>query len=219
MSTNRRQFLLSGAGLALGALPLSRALASSQQAPMVITVVEIANFNCSRCYAVNKHFDRLQKAAYEARSDLLFTPATWEGQSEWPSRVYYSIRDLHPAIEPLARNTIFEGIHEQGQIFETLSQVQAYFDKEKVFDKAKLVDPGFNWNEVTAYAQSNEPLYSEVRVSKLIELSGAQEVPTFIWIGDSKLIGNVSPLNAPEPLQLVAEVIRKMSVTQARGVK
>lgn len=197
---NRRTFLTGTlAGLAT---TLSGGAALAAREPLVTTIVEVANFNCSRCYAVNSNYDRLARLAYNVKKDLVFAPATWEGQSLWPSRVYYSMRDLYPRTEQAARNTLFHGIHQDGQVFETLSQVAAYFERNQTLDAARNLDPDFDWAQVAARSETNEPLYSEIRATRLIEMAGVQDVPTFIWLVDGKLTQKVSPDQAQDPAKL-----------------
>lgn len=192
---NRRSFLKNTAvASALMATPMI-ALAAKRPRPLVVTLIEIANFYCSRCNALNASYDRIFKAAYDAKIDCLFAPATWEDQSLWPNRVYYSIRDLYPALEPLARNIIFKGIHAEGQLFESHSQVSAYLTQNKFTEEALKVYPDYSAAAVAERADSNEPLYSEIRVSKLIELAGVSEVPTFLFLGDAKVIDLIGPGN------------------------
>jgi len=217
MSKARRKFML-GTGLALatgGLLPQLAGAKSTEDAPLVVTVVEIANFYCSRCYGVNGYFERLTQAAYEGKVDLLFAPVTWEGQSLWPSRAYYAMRDLYPRTESLVRDTLFHGIHAEGQIFETISQVRQYFERKGLLETASDLVPGFKWEAAAERAEGDEPLYSELRAGRLIDLANVEEVPSFLWLGDGRIADMVTPADSTEPGQIATLVTRKLNV----GVK
>lgn len=176
-----------------------------------VTLVELANFTCSRCNAVNAHYPRIQEAALAANVDLVFAPVTWENGTLWPDRVYYAIRDLYPVLEPLVRDSIFYGIHEEGQAFETLSQVIAYLERRELTEQARSSAPDFDLAKVSAKADSNDPLYSEIKAGRLLDTTGAQEVPVFLWIGGGKVLGVVTPEQAPDAPALVSVVIQKLN--------
>lgn len=202
---NRRAFLKSSIALAVAGTSIAGKSFAAK--PKYTTIIEIANFHCSRCRAVNDNFERVQKAALAKKIDLVFAPAAWEGQTPFPNRVYYSLRDLYPAAEPIVRDTLFSGIHDEGQPFETLMQVVTYFDRKGVSDKILELYPSFTWAEAIERAESNEPLYSEIKAGQLIELGGVEEVPTFLWLGDAKISHVISPRDAPEAGRIVSLVV------------
>lgn len=215
---NRRKFLhtlgLSGAGASLLSTPLG-ALAQYSSSPGMraspkdIVILELVNFGCSRCRAVNDQYPRLQQVAREQGYDLRFAPVTWEQQSLWPDRVYYAFRDLYPEAEHLARSAIFDGIHREGMRFENLEQVLAYFDRRQVPQAALSIYQGFNAAELAERANSEDVLLSEVKAARLLEQAGADEVPVFLWIRGGEIIHAVTPAEVNgEPRALVQLVLR-----------
>lgn len=215
---NRRDFLhalgISGAGLGLLSTPLGAAAQYSRSpgmraSPKDIVILELVNFSCSRCRAVNDQYSRLHQTAREHGYDLRFAPVAWEQQSLWPDRVYYAFRDLYPEVEHLARTAIFDGIHREGMRFENLEQVLAYFERRQVPQAALSVYQGFNAAELADRANSDDVILSEVKAARLIEQSGAEEVPVFLWIQGGEIVHAVTPAEANgDPRALVQLVLR-----------
>lgn len=218
---NRRKFLhtlgLSGAGLGLLSAPLGTLAQYSNSpgmraSPNGIVILELVNFGCSRCRAVNDQYSRLQQAARDHGYDLRFAPVAWEQQSLWPNRVYYAFRDLYPEAEHLARNTIFEGMHREGLRFENLEQVLSYFDRRRLHQAALEIYPSFNAVNLAERANSDDVLFSEVKAARLIEQSGSEEVPVFLWIQDAEVVHAVTPAEANgDPRALVQLVLRTIA--------
>ena len=213
---NRRQFLRVGAaGLAL--LPAARVMAQYSTSPGLpasasgIVVVELANFYCNRCRAVNDHFDRLQQAALAAGHGFRFAPVSWEGQSLWPDRTYYATRDLFPAAESLVRNAMFDGLQREGMLFESVTQVLAYLERRQVPEKALKLDPGFSLAAIAERAGSDDTMVSEAKAGRLVNMSGATEVPVFAWVQDGQVIHTISPRDTAEPIGLVQLVYRELT--------
>lgn len=218
---NRRQFLSAGAaGLAM--LPAARVMAQYSTSPGMpasasgIVVVELANLYCNRCRTVNDHFDRLQQTARAVGHDLRFAPVIWEGQSQWPDRTYYATRDLYPATESLIRNAMFDGLQREGMLFESISQVLAYLERRQVPEKAVKLDPKFSLAAVAERANSDDALIAEAKAGRLVNMSGAEEVPVFVWVKDGQVIKTVSPREAAEPIGLVQLVYRELTKNVAQ---
>lgn len=211
---NRRNFLLAGAaGLTL---PFGNALAQYSRSPGLpasptgVVVVELANFYCNRCRAANDHYDRLVQTAQSMGVDMRFAPVSWEGQSLWPDRTYYATRDLFPAAEGLIRNAMFDGLQREGMIFETLSQVIAYLERRQVTEKALKLDAKFSLASIAERAISDDTMVAEAKAGRLINLTGAEEVPVFIWVKDGEILKAKSPRDANDALSLVQLVYREM---------
>jgi len=213
---NRRNFLRAGAASLL-ALPAARVLAQYNTSPGLpaspsgLVVVELANFYCNRCRAVNDHFDRLQQAARAAGNDFRFAPVAWEGQSFWPDRTYYATRDLFPAAEGLIRNAMFDGIQREGMLFESVSQVIAYLERRQVPEKAMKLDPKFSLAAIAERAVTDDAMLAEAKAGRLVNLSGAEEVPVFVWVQDGQVLKTISPRDAAEPVGLAQLVFRELT--------
>lgn len=218
--TSRRNFIrFTGA-----ALMLATGGVLAQEAPILgaaspgltnsssgIVVVELANLFCDRCRQVNDHYPRLKKIAEASGIELRFAPLTWEGQSMWPSRVFYAVRDLYPAAEQLVRDALFDAIQREGMAFENLPQVLAYFERKQLPQRALEFDRKFNLATVADRALNDDILYSEMKAGRLIELSMASEVPVFVWLKDGEVVKALSPRDAKEPLALVHLVQQALS--------
>lgn len=224
---NRRNFLrtsLTGAaGVAsLGLLPAASALAQYSTSPGLpaspsgIVVVELANFYCNRCRTANDHFDRLLQAARGAGYDFRFAPVMWQGQSMWPDRAYYATRDLFPTTEGLVRNAMFDGLQREGMIFESISQVVAYLERRQVPEAALKLDPKFSLAAIAERAGIDETMVSEAKAGRLVNMSGAQQVPVFVWVQDGQVIKTMSSRDAADPFALVQLVYQELMKTASK---
>lgn len=205
----RRDFLLACGGTALvssGVQAQDTADPVTRRTLGETVVVELANFHCNRCRAVNDHFPRLRRAAEAVGLDLRFAPVAWQGQSLWPDRVYYAIRDLFPQAEGAIRDALFDGIQREGMAFEDLPQTLAYLERRQVAQRALALAPQFNLAQVADRAATDDVLLSEMKAGRLADLSGATEVPVFLWLTDGETKRVLSPRDAKEPAALVAAV-------------
>ncbi len=214
----RRDFMRAGvaAGLlmpTLGAWAQARYNYSPglNASPSGVVVVELANFYCNRCRTANDHFERLQQTARAVGHDFRFAPVSWEGQSLWPDRVYYATRDLFPAAEALVRNAMFDGLQREGMIFESVTQIIAYLERRQVLEAALALDPNFNLAAIAERAATDVTMLAEAKAGRLVNLSGAQEVPVFVWVRDGEVIKTLSPSNAPDAIGLVQMVYRELA--------
>ncbi|MFY2597453.1 hypothetical protein ACOTHJ_15185 [Achromobacter xylosoxidans] len=218
---NRRLFLtrtgqLSAAlGFGLPALAgaQTRYGSSPGQAPSPTNVVllELINFHCSRCRTVNDHVDRIRVAAGEAGIDFRVAPVAWERQSLWPVRVYYATRDVFPEVEGLVRNAIFEGIQREGMAFENLEQTLAYLERRAIPQRGQALYRNFSLVPIAERAVTEAVLLSDAKAGRLLDMSGAQEVPVFLWIKGGDIVHMVSPQDANDPGSLVRVVVQTLS--------
>lgn len=220
---NRRSLLRLGAACML-MLPAAGAFAQYNTSPGLpaspsgVVVVMLANFFCPRCRSVNDQYDRLLQAARDGGSDLRFAPVSWKGQTQWPDRVYYATRALYPATESLVRNAMFDGLQREGMIFESVAQVMAYLERRQVQEAAIKIDPNFNLATIAEKAGEDETLLSEAKAGRLVNMSGAEEVPVFAWVQDGNVIKTLSPQDVGDPVGLAQRVYRELT-TNATAAK
>lgn len=213
---NRRQFLSAGAaGLLM--LPAARAFSAEYNtspglpaSPSGVVVVMLANLFCPRCRAVNDQFDRLKQAARDGGNDLRFAPVSWKGQTLWPDRAYYATRDLYPAAEGLIRNAMFDGLQREGMIFEDITQIMAYLQRRQTADDAVKLDPNFNLAAIADRAITDEVMLSEAKAGRLVGMSGAEEVPVFVWVKDGQVVKALSPRDDADPVGLAQRVYSEL---------
>lgn len=212
---NRRDFL--GASIAGLMLPAASAFAQYNRSPGLsaspsgTVIVMLANFYCNRCRQSNDHFERLQFAAREAGHDMRFAPVVWEGQSVWPDRAYYATRDLFPLAEGLVRGAMFDGLQREGMIFESIPQVIAYLERRQVTEKALKLEPNFSLAAIAERAITDDVMVSEAKAGRLVNLSGAEEVPVYTWIKDGQIVKTRSPRDANDVIGLVQLVYRDLT--------
>lgn len=187
-----------------------------QASPTGTVVLELANFHCGRCRAMNEHFDRFRAAARDNGLDFRFAPVGWQGQSMWPDRVYYATRDLYPAAEGIVRNAMFEGIQREGMQFEELTQVVAYLERRQAQEEGAKLDPNFNLASIAERAMDETTLLAEAKAYRLIQMSGADAVPAFLWIRDGEVIHSITTKVASDAGALSQAVMRALTNGELR---
>ena len=208
---NRRNFIKSIAASAVGAGLLRGNLASAQDAN-TLTVVQLVNFMCSNSRQVNVQHERMAAAAKFAEVGFRFAPVTWDDQSPWPARIYYTIRNLYPEAEPIIRNAMFDGMQTRGMAFETMSQVMAYLVNSQLDVEATKLSPQFNLATIASASTSEEIEVSMLRAARLLILSEAQFVPAFIWLKEGEIVKTIAGESAQNPPALVSLFVK--TVTQ-----
>lgn len=211
---NRRSFLMTGAaGLMLPAMSAFAQYSTSPGLPASrsgVVVVMLANFYCNRCRQANDHVERLRDAAQGAGHDLRFAPVTWEGQSVWPDRAYYAARDLFPSTEGLIRSALFDGLQREGMLFDSITQIIAYLERRQVAERALKKDPNFNLAAIAERAIQDDTMVAEAKAGRLVNLSGAEEVPVFVWVQDGQVIKTRSLRETNDVIGLVQLVFRDL---------
>ena len=209
---SRRRFLAAlGLGLASCRLYADMPIPGLRASPSGAVVVEIINFWCPRCRRVNEYYDQLHAVSVAAGSPLRIAPVTWEGQATWPNRVYYAVRDLYPEVEGLLRNMLFDGCQQEGMLFENLAQVMSYLELRQIPRLAQQRHISLDLLAIADRATSAEPAISEFKANRLLNLSGADAVPAFVWVREGEVSETISPADAPEPGALARLVIRKLA--------
>lgn len=202
---SRRHFM----GAALAAVSGMLWPVTGRAAPGPV-IVELVNFQCSRCREVNDHWERLD-AAVRAQDGLLrFAPVAWDNQSLWPDRIYYATRDLFPAAEWVVRNALFDGMQREGQRFDELEQVLAYFERRQLVQQLSAKQVRFDLLALADYAASDTVLLAEAKAARLLSLTGASAVPVFAWVAEGEVTHVISPADASEPVALVHRVLQKI---------
>ena len=203
---NRRGVLMAAASLTGAGLlgPQMAMAAPNSGGPTVI--VELITFLCPRSRSVNEHIQRLTLEAESVGTILRCAPVAWIGQSLWPDRFYYAMRDLYPHTEHIVREVLFDGLQRDGLKFEELTQVMAYMERRQVFKVVADKIPDFNLVTLADKAGSDDPLFAEYKATRLIDASGATEMPVFMWIVDGEIKKKISPQDAKEPMALVSLV-------------
>lgn len=218
---NRRDFIaragqlgaIAGIGLPGLALAQSRYGASPGQTPSPSNVVllELINFHCTRCRAVNDSVERLHTAAAEVGIDFRVAPVAWDRQSLWPVRVYYATRDIFPNAEGMIRTALFDGIQREGLAFENLEQTVAYLERRLIPKRGQALYSNFSLVPIAERAVTESVLLSDAKAGRLLELSGAQEVPVFLWIKGGDIAHMISPQDASDPGSLVRLVLQTLA--------
>jgi hypothetical protein len=179
-----------------------------------VALVELVNLHCPRCRAVNLQANDIDQAARAAGITYRVAPLAYTSQSPWPDRVYYAARDLYPGSEAYVRDALFAGIQDDGETFEDLPQVLTYLQSEGIVDKIKQKFPDFRLSEVETYANTEATLLPEVKAARLVSLSGATQVPVFIWVRDGQVLDVVKPKGADDSAQDVLQpVLQKLRAT------
>ncbi|WP_087865304.1 hypothetical protein [Comamonas thiooxydans] len=195
---DRRKLLALTASVGLASMT-TRALAAPAystspglpSSPTGMVLLELVNFGCSRCKAVNEHYTRIHRVARDLGVDFRCAPIAWVGQSIWTDRVYYAGRDLYPLAESLFRDAMFTALHSDGMRFENADQVQAYLGRRKVSEAIKEHYPAFSLEALIERAKSDDVMISEGKAIRLLEQSAATEMPVFLWIAGGEIVHTV----------------------------
>lgn len=215
MKPTRRNFLFGVAGAALQspawASELYGRLPGQLPSPTGVVALELINFHCPRCRAVNLSVPRFHTLASSVGIDFRVAPITWEGQSPWPARMFYSTRDLFPKAEVFVRDVIFEGIHRDGLTFENLQQTVAYFEKRDILKKGLSVHENFSLAAIAERTADETLLIAEIKAARLLEKSGARDVPVVLWIKDGDIQKSLSPAPGSDAASFVQRVVHELS--------
>lgn len=219
---DRRRLLTLAAGLGIASIGGHAAAAPAYSnspglpsSPSGLVVLELANFGCSRCNAVNAHYPRMHRVARDLGVDLRFAPIAWVGQSIWPDRVYYAGRDLYPLAEGHFRDAFFMALHTDGMRFENVDQAQAYLARKQVTEAIKGLYPDFSLEAVIERAKTDDVMISEGKAIRLLEQSAATEMPAFLWITGGEVVHTIlaEQVNG-DPRALVNLVISTLNKQQ-----
>lgn len=215
---NRRQLIAAGASV-VGLTAASTTFGQSAPAAAQAALIKLVNFHCPRCRQVNVHTDRIARAAANAGMSFRYAPVAWEGQSLWPDRVYYTVRDQFPGAEGLVRDMFFEGIQQEGLRFEDLPQVLSFLERRQLAKRALAAEPTFSLVQIADQAASDLSLFSEIKAARLLDMVAAEEVPVFVWVVDGDIRSILAPAAAAEtPTALVQRVLGRIAeINQGKG--
>lgn len=145
--------------------------ASADQRP---ALVEIANFDCPYCYAINKHHPRIKRAAERAGMRFVYAPvpSSSDYENAWRERAYYAARHL-PGMEKAVRDALLQ-TQEAPRPVRSLDEVTAWLD---------LMIPQVRWrdfaNDHVAATNTTGVIERSVRLALA---AGADSFPSFLIV-------------------------------------
>lgn len=146
-------------------------------------IVEIANFSCPHCAAMERHYEEIERAAEATGGSLSFAPISWGDQSDWRDRFYYSAAINNKADAELIRRSIYRAAAQSGQPLENIYQVKEWL----LQDVGNLI----NIDEIQEGAYDEDVEAALEKTKRLIAISGIQSVPSYIIIRDGAVIKSI----------------------------
>lgn len=195
--------------LALPTLGFAQSLPTNRNQ---VALVQLINFGCSMSRQVEAESDRIAQVAKDRGVAYVIAPVAWETQTLWPDRMYYALRALHPEWAGAARLALFNGMQRSGMKFEDLAQVTTYLEQDPVLHEA-ITQKGINWAGAVVLANQDDPLISEAKALRLLDKSGAEDLPAFLWVLNGEIIHREFLRDDSVP-QLVRRVINVMDPRQ-----
>lgn len=137
-------------------------------------LVEIANFDCPYCYALNQHHRRIEQAAARAGYRFIYAPVPNHARfaSAWRERTYYAARNL-PGLESNVRSALLE-TQQAPKPVRTLDEVITWLS---------MMVPEVRWREfANNHVTSPETIGAIERSIRLAQRAGASSFPSFLIV-------------------------------------
>lgn len=72
-----------------------------------VSVIEVANFFCPRCYEIEQYADSIEKLVKSTGGEYVFSPVYFGKYSKWPTLAYYSDLSIISGIKKQSREALF----------------------------------------------------------------------------------------------------------------
>lgn len=197
MSLSRRLFM--GAGLLACCAPV---LATQKNTPPIVSerysrvaLVQFINFGCALSLQMNQNYERIRETAASAGVEFRVAPVAWQHQGMWADMVYYAARDLYPGFEIPVRKALFDAFQRDGIRFNDVLQVLVYLRQHPDILYILEKNPGISMQAWQTQAESSEPMVAEYKAIRLLESSGVDQLPAFLWLSDGRIIHREVPKN------------------------
>lgn len=179
--------------------------ASAAPAATPVHVVEIANFSCPFCLAMEPAGAEVRRATEATGGRFVFAPLTLqEGASNWRDRLYYAARNQGPKAEAAVRGALFRGAQDLNLPMENLDQTLVFLAEE-------LSSLGLDWERLRQDALDPTTSESYQRALWLAASAGIDAVPAYIFIVDGEITTAVGRNPATNDLSsLRREVLDKI---------
>ncbi len=156
--------------------------ASIAPAATPVHVVEIANFSCPYCLAMESAGNELRRATEATGGRFVFAPISpQEGASNWQDRIYYAARNQGPKAEAAVRAALFRGAQDLNLPMENLDQVLVFLAED-------LSSLELDWVRLRQDALNPSTLESYQRALWLGASAGIDAVPAYIFIVDGEIV-------------------------------
>lgn len=180
---NRRRFLLAAGVPLLGAGP---ALASAD-----VSVVKLMSFSCSVCYAAESQDTVIARALQPLRGRFVWAPIpTSADESGDKERVYYASREVSERFSERVKQSLYKAIQERGLQLPDLARTASWLMQD-LSDELPVV------TRLLQGMQPNTGRDALVRAFNLVDMAGAQRVPTYVVIRNGAIDSTFDPNNVP----------------------
>jgi protein-disulfide isomerase len=178
-------------------LPVSAANA----APPSFYVVEIANFGCAHCRAMDPLIPSLIAATTAAGGEFDFAPLVWDDQSEARDMVYYAVRQQGPDVAAAVRASLFKGIQDNSLPFEDVAQVEAWLQQDVP------VSVGIDYDQLARDLNTDVlTRLPEAKTARLAKAAGVSATPTFVFIKDGAVVTTLTAAPSDSAYSLAEKV-------------
>jgi predicted DsbA family dithiol-disulfide isomerase len=149
-------------------------------------VVEIANFACSHCRAMESSIPGIADAAQQAGGKYVFGPIVWDEQPIARDLVYYAARIQGNRVERAVRASLYKAVQDNGLLLEDAGQTMAWLQQD--------IGPEvpIDFSRLSQDAADSVTALSEVKAAKLAESAGVTGTPTFVFLKDGKSVAILS---------------------------
>lgn len=159
--------------------------AAAAQAVSPVHVVEIVNFSCPYCAAMESSGGDLRRAVEATGGRFVFAPLTLqEDRSNWRDRLYYAAREQGPDAEVAVRRALFRGAQDLNLPLENLDQVLVFLGDE-------LAAQAIDWERLRKDATAPATSEAYQRALYLAASAGIDALPAYIFIVDGEVAASI----------------------------
>jgi hypothetical protein len=152
-----------------------------------VSVVKIVNFSCSVCRASESQDEPIRAAVQASGGQYVLATMPTGETTYWRELMYYAARAQDPALEPLVRESFYRGSQDMGLPFSDMTQVAVWLAQD-------LPQRRVDWAALGRSAVT-EGLARDAlgRALRIIVASGAQKLPSYVFVVDGELRGLLDP--------------------------
>jgi predicted DsbA family dithiol-disulfide isomerase len=172
-------------------------------------VVEIANFACAHCRAMDPLVPSLIAATTAAGGEFDFAPLVWDGQPEARDMVYYAARQQGPDVAAAVRTSLFKGIQDNNLPFEDVAQVDAWLQQDVP------VSVGIDYDQLARDLNTDVLTHlPEAKTARLAKAAGVSATPTFVFIKDGVVVTTLTAAPSDSAYSLAEKVKAELKPKQ-----
>lgn len=163
----------------LAALLLGTGAAQARE----VSVAKVVNFSCATCRASESQDDAIRAAVRSTGGQFVLATMPMAQDNYWRELLYYAARAYDPALESKVRESLYRGAQDMGLPFSDMTQVVVWLTQD-------LPEQRVDWTALGRSALTDGAAREALgRALRLIVASGAQKIPSYVFIVDGELQG------------------------------